>query len=481
LAWQRQPFGRGRLGNQYLAPAACSKTAPGAGKEIMPSPDGSIFDFLGILAVLFLVAANGFFVAAEFSLVAVRRSRVAELVADRKMNASALQWAIEHLDSYIAATQLGVTICSLALGWIGEDALAHLIEPALSTLPSALGAAGAHAVAVAIAFIAITALLVVLGELAPKNLALQRSEGTALWTVRPLALFLLIFRPAIAVLNGFGKVVLKAAGLQPGVAAESLHSPEELKLLVQASQEGGILHQAQHDVVVRALNIGERPIGDIMTPRPDVEWVDTNDSQKEMLRTIRECRHQQLLAGKGSIDEPLGVVSKKDLLDQVLDGQVLDPLAVIREPLVVLETTPTFEVLERFKRGPVRLAIIVDEYGSLQGIVTQTDLLEAIAGDLPDMEGEEPDIVEREDGSLLIDGMMPAHNAFDHLGLKTPPEDGGFHTIAGFALSELGHLPEAGESFTYEGWRFEIADMDGLRIDKLLAQREPMEERESQR
>ena len=127
----------------------------------------------------------------------------------------------------------------------------------------------------------------------------------------------------------------------------------------------------------------------------------------------------------------------------------------------------------------MRLAIIVDEYGSLQGIVTQTDLLEAIAGDLPDVEGEEPDIVEREDGSLLIDGMMPAHDAFEHLGVKTPPEEGDFHTIAGFALSELGHLPEAGEAFTYEGWRFEIADMDGLRIDKLLAQREPMGERES--
>ena len=446
----------------------------------MPSPDGSIFDFLGILAVLFLVAANGFFVAAEFSLVAVRRSRVAELVADERINASALQWAIEHLDSYIAATQLGVTICSLGLGWIGEDALAHLIEPALSPLPAALGAAGAHAIAAAIAFITIAALLVVLGELAPKNLALQRSEGTALWTVRPLMLFSLVFRPAIIILNGLGKLVLKAAGLQPGATVESLHSPDELKLLVQASQEGGILHQAQHEVLVRALNIGERPIADIMTPRLDVEWINIKDSREEILRAIRECRHQQLLVGKDSIDEPLGVVSKKDLLDQVLDGQVLDPMAVIREPLVVLETTPAVKVLDRFKQGPVRLAIIVDEYGSLQGIVTQTDLLEAIAGDLPDVEGEEPDIVEREDGSLLIDGMMPAHDAFEHLGVKNPPENGDFHTVAGFALSELGHLPEAGESFTYGGWRFEIADMDGLRIGKLLAQREPMDERESQ-
>jgi putative hemolysin len=445
----------------------------------MQSSGGSIFDFLGIVAILFLVIANGFFVAAEFSLVAVRRSRVAELVADGRMNASTLQWAINHLDSYLAATQLGITISSLALGWIGEPALAHLIEPCLSALPGSLAVASAHAIAVAFTFITITALLVVLGELAPKTLALQRSEGTALWVVRPLGLFLFLFRPAIIILNGLGRLVLKTAGLQPGAAVESLHSPEELKFLVQASQEGGILHQAQHEVVVRALNIGERPIGYIMTPRPEVEWIDTNDRREEILRAIRECRHQQLLAGRGSIDEPLGVVSKKDLLDQVLDGQALDPMAVIREPLVVLESTPTFKVLERFKQGPVRLAIIVDEYGSLQGIVTQTDLLEAIAGDLPDVEGEEPNIIEREDGSLLIDGLMPAHDAFDHLGVKTRPEDGDFHTIAGFALSELGHLPEAGEAFTYEGWRFEIVDMDGLRIDKLLAQREPANEQES--
>jgi putative hemolysin len=439
----------------------------------MQSTEGGIFDYLGILAVLFLVIANGFFVAAEFSLVAVRRSRVAELVADGRMNAAALQRAIKHLDSYIAATQLGVTICSLALGWIGEPALAHLIEPYLSALPSALAIASAHAIAVAAAFIAITVLLVVLGELVPKNLALQRSEGTALWVVRPLSLFLFLFRPAIVILNSLGKLVLKTAGLQPGAVAESLHSPEELKFLVQASQEGGILHQAQHEVMVRALDIGERPIADIMTPRHEVEWIDTNDRHEEILRVIRECRHQQLLAGKGSIDEPLGVVSKKDLLDQVLDGQAVDPMAVVREPLVVLESTPTIKVLERFKQGPVRLAIIVDEYGSLQGIVTQTDLLEAIAGDLPDVEGEEPDIIEQEDGSLLIDGMMAAHDAFDRLGVKTRPEEGDFHTVAGFALSQLGHLPEAGEAFAYEGWRFEIAGMDGLRINKLRAQREP--------
>jgi putative hemolysin len=433
--------------------------------------DGSMFDLIGIPAVIVLVVANGFFVAAEFSLVAVRRSRVAELVTAGRINATALQRAVDNLDAHLAATQLGITISSLALGWIGEPALAHLIEPLLGGLPRSLAAAGSHGLAVAIAFVIITALHIVLGELAPKSLALQRSEGTALLVVRPLALFLFLLRPAIILLNGLGNLVLRLFGLQPGTGEESLHSPEELKLLIAESQEAGLLQRAQQEVVARVFNIGERPIGDIMTPRFDVDWIDIDDPHEDVLRSIRECPHGQLLVGRGSIDEPLGMILKNELLDQVLDGSAIDPMRVLREPLLVPEGTPIFRVLEQFKRAPVRLAMVVDEYGSLEGIVTQTDLLEAIAGDLPDTENEEPDIVERDDGTLLIDGMMPAYDAFNRLGVRIPPAHGDFHTIAGFALSQLRHLPGIGEHFHYEGWRFEIVDMDGRRIDKLLARR----------
>jgi magnesium and cobalt exporter, CNNM family len=434
----------------------------------MPTGDGSwATDLIGVLLVLVLVAANGFFVAAEFSLVAVRRSRVAQLVAAGRRNAQALQRAVDNLDSYLAATQLGITISSLALGWIGEPALAHLIQPLFAGLPGWLAATGSHAIAVAVAFTIITALHIVLGELAPKSLALQRSEGTALRVVRPLRLFLFLLRPAILALNGLGNVVLRLFGLRPGTVEESLHSPEELKWIVSASQEGGLLHEAQQELVERILNIGDRRISDIMTPRVDVEWIDADDSEAETLRSIREAPHEQLLVGKGSVDEPIGMVLKKDLLNQVLDGKRLNPLAVLREPLVVHEAMTIFKVLEQFKKAPVRLATIVDEYGGLEGIVTQTDLLEAIAGNLPDVVGEEPEAIEREDGSLLIDGMMSAQDAFDRLGI--PPAEGAFHTIAGFVLSQLGHLPVVGEHFDYEGWRFEVVDLDGRRIDKVMA------------
>lgn len=440
----------------------------------MPS-DGSssLYDLLGIIGVFLLVAANGFFVAAEFSLVAVRRSRVSELVAANRMNAKVLKRAVDNLDAYLAATQLGITISSLALGWVGEPALAHLIEPLIVGMAGDMAAVSSHVIAVAIAFVIITVLHIVLGELAPKSLALQRSEGTALWVVRPLEFFLFVLRPAILVLNGLGNLVLRACGLRPGTGEEALHSPEELKLLIAASQEGGLLQQAQEEVVGRVLDIGDRSVGDIMTPRMQVDWIDLEDDPEEIRRTILDCRHEQLLVGRGSIDAPIGMVVKKDLLDQALRGEPLDPVAVIREPLVVQDTTRIFRVLDQFKKAPVRLAMVFDEYGSLEGIVTQTDLLEALAGDLPDDEGDS-DIVEREDGSLLIDGMMSAHGAFEWLRLRLP-EDDDFHTIAGFALSQMKHLPRVGESFDYGGWRFEIVDMDGRRIDKLLVAREPVE------
>ena len=434
----------------------------------MPTPDGSWTATIGILSVLLLVFANGFFVASEFSLVAVRRSRVAQLVAAGRANAKALLRAVKALDANLAACQLGITISSLGLGWIGEPALAHLIEPSLVGLLGGHSWAAAHAIAVAIAFSIITILHIVLGELAPKSLALQRSEGTALWIVRPLGWFRVLLWPAIVSLNGLGNLMLRLFGLQPGTAEETLYSPEELKLLIAASQEGGLLQPAQQELVERVLSIGSRRITDIMTPRMEVEWIDTADDRTEMLRALRECRHEQLLVGKGTIDEPIGMVLKKDLLDQVLDGQSPDPMSIIRQPIALHEGMPIFRVLEQFKKAPVRLATILDEYGVLQGIVTQTDLLEAIAGELPEVEGEEPGIVERADNSLLIDGMMSAPDAFERLGLRKLPE-GDYHTVAGFALLQLGHLPKAGESFEFECCRFEIIDLDGRRIDKILA------------
>ena len=429
-------------------------------------------DLWRIAAVLLLVFANGFFVAAEFSLVSMRRSRVTELVELGRMNATALHRAVERLDAYLAATQLGITISSLALGWIGEPALAHLIEPLLAPLGGS-AAAASHVIAVAIAFVVITVLHIVLGELAPKSLALQRSERTALLIVRPLAAFLFVFRPAIYVLNGLGNGVLRLFGLRPGSGEEgALHSPDELRMLVAESSRAGLLQHAQQEVVERTFNLGTRRARDIMTIRPDVVWIDADDSHETILREVRECRHEQLLLCRGGIDEVLGVVRKRDLLDQLLDGAELAPQAVMQKTLVVHEATPIFKVIEEFRTRPVSMAIVTDEYGTLCGVVTRADLLEAIAGDDEDQESE-PEIVVRDDGSFLIDGLAAVADVFDRLGIRRWPEMRDFNTLAGFALQDFGRIPTAGDAFVWEGWRFEVTDMDGHRIDKLLATRLP--------
>jgi len=424
----------------------------------------------GIFVVLALVAANGFFVASEFSLVAVRRSRVQQLAASGRPNALALKSAVDHLDANLAATQLGITISSLTLGWVGEPALAHLIEPLLAAVPGSMAEAGSHFIAVVIAFTVITALHIVLGELAPKSLALQRSEATALGIVRLLGVFRILLWPAIVTLNGLGNMILRWAGLQPGGGEESLHSAEELKMLIAASQQAGLLQPTQRDLVSRVLDMGSRRVSTIMTPRIEVDWIDTEWTKRKILKALRESTHDQLLVGTGNIDAPLGMVLKRDLLDQVLEGEDPDPMKVIRTPLALPESLSVFRALDRFKRAPVRLAMVLDEFGMLQGIVTQTNLLEAIAGELPEAEGELPGVVKQADGSFEIDGMMPAAEAFERLGFSAAPQ-GDFDTIAGFALSRLEHLPEEGEYFEHEGWRFEITRLDGRRIDRMTARR----------
>jgi CBS domain containing-hemolysin-like protein len=423
---------------------------------------------LGLVAVFALVLANGFFVAAEFALVSVRKSRVAELVSERRTHARALQRATDQLDAYLAATQLGITISSLALGWVGEPALAHLIIPALGFLPDPVGTTAAHTIAVVISFVLITAMHIVLGELAPKSLALQRSERTALAVVRPLGVFLFVFRPAILFLNGLGNGVVRLFGLQAGHGEGSLHSTAELNLLVQASQEAGLIREAQQEAVQRIFSIGERRVRDIMTPRHEVEWVDADEEPEAVLKSVRECDHAQLVVSRSEVDEIVGVVRKQDLLNQLLDGKPVNVLAATQPPIVVHESMSILAVLETFQAKPVRMAVVVDEYGSLEGIVTQTDLLEAIAGNIPEV-GDEPSVVEREDGSLLIDGMMPASQAFDRLAFAEHPNSDDFTTLAGFVIFRLGRIPGTGDHFESHGWRFEVVDMDGRRIDKVLA------------
>ena len=428
--------------------------------------DGYLIILGKLLAVLGLVAANGFFVASEFALVSMRRSRIDELAALGHGTAAALQRANDSLDSNLAATQLGITISSLALGWIGEPAVARLIQPALAALPGGIAEAGSHAIAIGVAFSLITVFHIVLGELAPKSLALQRPERTAMFIVRPLALFRAVFRPVIFMLNGLGNSSLRLFGLEPGHGDSRLHSTEELKLLVAESKDAGLVRTAQQEVVERAFDMASLRVRSIMTPRLDVYWIDADEPHDVLLRSIRDSRHEQVVVARGALDKFVGILRKQDLLDAHLDGRPLDPIGAVLEALIVHDGASVLQVFEAFKARPVQMALVVDEYGLVQGIVTQTDLLEAIAGDIP--QGGVPAVSRRDDGSFLVDGTTLVDKAFEELGLDPVEPDSDYHTLAGFALSRFGRIPAAGEHFEWQTRRFEVVDMDGPRIDKLL-------------
>ena len=432
-----------------------------------------------VLGVLGLVAANGFFVAAEFSLVGVRRTRIEELSAEGNRTAKLLQKAIKGLDDSLAATQLGVTISSLALGWLGEEALVGVVDPVLSRLGSQ-GAVNGHAVAVACAFAIITVFHIVLGELVPKSLALQRSELTALWIIRPLRLFLTLFWPGIYLLNGLGNGIMRLIGLERSGEAEHLHSTEELKLLVAASRSAGLVNQAQQDVVERAFAMGSRRVRAIMTPRHEIQWVNADGSIEAILHGVRHSRHEQVVVARGTLDNVVGILRKHDLLDMHLDGKLPTAgadegsaalLMALRPPLVMHDGATVTQILDVFKKRLVSMALIYDEYGVLRGVITQADLLEALTGELLDAD-DDMEAIRREDGSFVASGARPFQDIFLQIGIKAGPNDAGeCWTLAGFVLSRLGHIPVTGDgvdcTFEGEAWRFTVTQMEGRRIDEV--------------
>lgn len=423
-----------------------------------------------LLAVIVLVLANGFFVAAEFALVGMRRSRVEQLLAEGHPQAAALQRAVIHLDAYLAATQLGITMSSLGLGWIGEPALAVIIEPAFHWLPDSVAVISSHTLGGVIAFIIITALHIVLGELAPKSLALQRAEVTAIAIVKPLELYLTVFRPAVRFLNSLGNLVLRLLGLHAAGEEELLHSTEELKLLVAASRKAGLLGETEQDVVGRVFSLSNRRVSAVMTPRTEMVWLDINDSLPQIRHQVIESHHTFFPVGEDSIDNILGIIQAKEFLVQN-PTQLVDLQALFHQPLYVPESMRVLKIFELFKKSGTHIALVVDEYGVTQGLVTLSDILEAMVGDIPSVEDlADPEIVQREDGSWLLDGLLPIDEfkKVFHLQKLLPGEGISYQTLGGFVVNQLGHIPSAAEYFEWSGMRFEVVDMDGNRVDKVL-------------
>src|SRR5215212_1776534 len=344
----------------------------------------------GLIAVLMLVLANGFFVATEFAIVAVRKSRLEELVQEGRAGAVAAKDVVGHLDAYIAATQFGITLASLALGWIGEPALAHLLEPALTVIVGGFAPAAAHGVAIGVAFAVITGLHIVLGELAPKGLALQRPESTSLWVARPIQLFHAIFKWPITALNAVGNGTLKLFGLAPASGHEMVHSVDELRLLVTGMQEAGVVDAAEARIARRAFGFGELTAAALMTPRTEMEAIPSTATLQDVLRFAENTRHSRLPVYEGTLDTILGILHIRELFrHRNTSPDAFDLKALIRPALMVPETRDGADLLEDMRTNRCHLAVVVDEYGGTAGMVTLRDLLEALVGRIEDIPASE--------------------------------------------------------------------------------------------
>jgi CBS domain containing-hemolysin-like protein len=429
---------------------------------------------VNLLLVLLFVFANGFFVASEFALVTVRRSWVETLAAKGDRRGRVLLSVVSDLDSYIAATQLGITIASLSLGWIGEPALASLVRPLFENLPSSLlTAAASHTLAVALAFSLITFLHVVLGELAPKTLALERQEKIALAVARPMLWFYYLFYPFIRLLNGSGLFFLRLLRLPPTSSHRAMYA-EEIQQMINASRESGLLEAHAHQILTNAFDFGDIVVREVMRPRADVTSVPVTTSADEVIRLFQTTGYSRLPVYRDQPDNIIGVLYSKDLLPALHQTPEITVEALLRPPFFVPDATALGDALRQMRQSKTHFAIVVDEYGAIEGIVTMEDILEEIVGEIRDEHDlEEGDrLVRQPDGAWLIDGTLTVRDANRELPWEIPESDG-YTTVAGFVLSIAGKFPAPGESIRHEDLVFTVQQVKGRRISRVRMEHQP--------
>lgn len=427
---------------------------------------------LDIFFTLLLVLLNGFFVAAEFAIVKVRSSQIdiREGVSNRLSKLA--KQIVSNLDAYLAATQLGITLASLGLGWIGEDVVTSIILKLFGVFNLSLTEKVAHNLAIPTAFIVITVLHIVFGELAPKSLAIRYPSNTTFTVALPLRIFYYIFRPFIWLLNGFANSILRLMGIRP-IHGSEIHSEEELRIIIQESAESGAIQEIEQSIVERVFALGDRKVGELMTHRTGLVWFDIKDSLQTIKQKAAKELHSVYPVANGNLDNLLGVISVKDLFPQNLSNEIFKLEQYIRKPLILHENTPAYKALEHFKSNRLHYAIVVDEYGSIQGMIAMDDVVDALVGDTTEYNQDEYQIVKRDEHSWLADGQYPYFEFLNYFELPDEAEEeGNFNTLAGFLLEHLHHIPLAGERLTWNDFTFEIVDMDDRRIDKVLITRE---------
>jgi putative hemolysin len=419
-----------------------------------------------LLLVSVLIVLNGVFVMSEMAIVSARKVRL-QALADRGDRRAGVALDLSMApDRFLPTVQVGITLMAILSGARGESAISRLLAPPLERwLPVQYSEPIASVLAIAI----ITYLTIVIAELVPKQIALNSPEKIASVVARPIDLLARLSTPLIFALSRSTNFVVKLFGIKRSERPDV--TEEEIKVMIEQGTETGMFEESEQDMVEGVLSLGDLKIGALMTPRPDITWIDIDDQIGITRQKIIDSDYSRLPVCEGELDRVLGVVHVADLLSQTLKGEEINLTASLSQPLFIPESTRGLKVLEQFKKFGTHIAMVVDEYGVIQGLVTMHDLFEEIFGDITDFneEPEEPQIIQRDDGSWLLDGMLSIEELLEQFSIPESAIDrGNYHTLGGFAIMQLGKIPISGEHFEWRKLRFEIVDMDGKRVDKVL-------------
>ena len=423
---------------------------------------------LEILIVLGLVLLNGYFAMSELAVVSARPARLEALARKGGRGARLALTLAREPGRMLSTVQIGITLVGIIAGAFGGAALAEPLDDALARVPGL--APFSAEIAYTSVVIGITYFSLIIGELVPKQLALRAPERVAALVAPVIDLMSRIGTPAVWLLDASSRLVLRFLGSE--AQPRETVTEEEVRMLIAEGTRTGVFHEQEQEMISRVLRLADRPVRAIMTPRVELVWLDVEDDPAEIARLIKESGHSRFVVGKGGPDDVLGIVHVRSLLDACLAGRTLDLRAAVRPALVLHDNMPVLRALEALRQARVSMALVIDEYGEVEGVVTVEDVLEAVVGDMPEHRlGETPAIIRREDGSLLIDGLLPLDEVKLRLGFESLPDEDTYHTLGGFILAQFGRLPTEGQTVAYGGWRFEVVDMDGRRIDKVLVRR----------
>ena len=422
---------------------------------------------IDVLIILLLIFLNGLFVMSEMAIVSVRKVRLQQMAnAGSKKARVALDLA-NAPNQFLPTVQIGITLLAIVSGAFGENTISKRLEPLLNQVP--FFAPYSNLISTVFAILIITYLTLIIGELVPKRLALNNPEPIAAFCAIPLRMLSKIGAPAVGLLSYSTDLILRLLGIVPSTDPQV--TEEEIKVLIEQGTEAGTFEEAEQEMVERVFRLGDRRVNALMTPRPDIVWLDLEDSPEENRQKMLDSAHSRFPVCQGGLDNVIGLIHVTDLLSRSLSGQSLDLTAQLRRPLFVPESTRGLKVLELFKQFSNHVALVVDEYGVIQGLVTLNDILVELVGDIPSVEDEdEPQAVQREDGSWLLDGMLPVEEFFELFELEelSTEHKGSYHTMGGFVITNLGKIPTAADHFEWNGLRVEVVDMDGNRVDKVL-------------